>query len=105
VQDPRVVNARNTLKLIFDKLRATYQANKDSLPPTLTFETIGIKSGELDAKYFNFGIKLDGNKSDGFKGTQLIATPKKGLKLPEVTLTVDTLKSDKGYAIRDNAED
>lgn len=102
VADPRVTNARNTLKIIFDKLRAAYQAGKDSLPPTLTFETIGIKPGELDTKYYDYGIKLDGNKSDGFKGARITATPKKGLKLPGVTLTVDSLKNQNGYAIRDD---
>ena len=105
VADPRVVNAKNTLKIIFDKMRATYQANKDTLPPALTFESLGIKPGELEAKYYGYDIKIDGNKSDGFKGTQIKATPKKGIKLPNVTLTIDTLKSDKGFAIRDDSDD
>jgi len=105
VADPRVTNAKNTLKLIFDRMRQTYQAGKDSLPPSPSFETIGIKPGELDGKYYTYDIKFDGNKSDGFKGTTFRATPKKGIKLPGVVLTVDTLKNKDGYSLRDEADD
>ncbi|CAG0983130.1 hypothetical protein PLCT2_02029 [Planctomycetaceae bacterium] len=105
VADPRVVNAKNTCILIFTRMRQTYQAGKDSLPPSPSFETLGIKPGELDGKYYTYDIKFDGNKSDGFKGTVIKATPKKGVKLGGVTLTVDTLKNEKGYSIRDDSDD
>lgn len=105
VADPRVVNAKNTVTLIFTRMRQTYQAGKDSLPPSPTFETLGIKAGELDGKYYTYDIKFDGNKSDGFKGTIIKATPKKGVKLGSVTLTIDTLKNEKGYSIKDESDD
>lgn len=105
VADPRVVNAKNTVILIFNRMRQTYQAGKDSLPPSPNFESLGIKAGELDGKYYTYDIKLDGNKSDGYKGTVIKATPKKGLKLATVTLTIDTLKNDKGYTLREEGDD